>query len=136
MFDLNPWIIIMAAAVYFIIGFLAHGPVLGKLWMKLANIKPTGKEKMSDMYGQMFWNLVSNLVLATVMAKLMLLIDLSGFAINEWCTAWGAAMMIWVIDLTMTAMEPIWMGRKLSLWIFESLVTLVSLLAMATVLMM
>lgn len=136
MFDLNPWIIIMAAAVYFIIGFLAHGPVLGKLWMKLANIKPTGKEKMSDMYGQMFWNLVSNLVLATVMAKLMLLIDLSGFAINEWCTAWGAAMMIWVIGLTMTAMEPIWMGRKLSLWIFESLVTLVSLLAMATVLMM
>lgn len=126
----------MAAAVYFIIGFLAHGPVLGKLWMKLANIKPTGKEKMSDMYGQMFWNLVSNLVLATVMAKLMLLIDLSGFAINEWCTAWGAAMMIWVIGLTMTAMEPIWMGRKLSLWIFESLVTLVSLLAMATVLMM
>jgi small-conductance mechanosensitive channel len=66
--------IVVAAVVAFVLGFLFHGPIAGKLWMKLANIHPTGKEKMSDMYGKMFWNFVANLVTAFVMALIFSLV--------------------------------------------------------------
>lgn len=57
-----------SAVVAFVLGFLFHGPISGKLWMKLANIHMTGKEKLSDMIPQMVLNFVVNLVTATVMA--------------------------------------------------------------------
>mgnify|MGYP003353537644 CR=1 FL=1 len=41
--------IILAALAIFVIGFLFHGPLFGKLWMKLADIHPTGNEKFKDM---------------------------------------------------------------------------------------
>jgi uncharacterized membrane protein YagU involved in acid resistance len=72
MLPLNYTAIVLAAVACFVIGFLMHGPLFGKLWMKLANVHPTGKEKFSDMYGQMFWNLVSNLVCAYVLAAVYL----------------------------------------------------------------
>ena len=68
MFPINLVSVFLAAVVAFVLGFLFHGPLFGTLWMKLANIHPTGKEKMSDMYGQMFWNFVVNLVTAFVIA--------------------------------------------------------------------
>ena len=52
--------------VNFIIGFLFHGPLFGKLWMKLANIHPTGNEKLSDMIPQMVKNFLANIVCAYV----------------------------------------------------------------------
>ena len=33
--------IVVAAVVAFIIGFLFHGPLFGKLWMRLADVHPT-----------------------------------------------------------------------------------------------
>lgn len=54
MISINFVSVFIAAIVAFILGFLFHGPISGKLWMKLANIHPTGNEKMSDMYGKMF----------------------------------------------------------------------------------
>jgi ABC-type phosphate/phosphonate transport system permease subunit len=39
--SINIWGVLISAVVAFILGFLAHGPVAGKLWMKLANIVPT-----------------------------------------------------------------------------------------------
>jgi hypothetical protein len=36
--------------------------------MKLANIHPTGKEKLSDMVPQMLFNMLANLVCAYVLA--------------------------------------------------------------------
>jgi hypothetical protein len=42
--------VLAAAFACFVIDFLMRGPIAGKLWMKLANIHPTGKEKLSDMY--------------------------------------------------------------------------------------
>ena len=74
MLSINLISVFVAAIVAFILGFLFHGPVSGKLWMKLANIHPTGKEKMSDMYGKMFWNFVVNLITAFVMAVIFALV--------------------------------------------------------------
>jgi hypothetical protein len=74
MLSINFVAVLVSAVVVFILGFLFHGPVSGKLWMKLANIHPTGNEKMSDMYGKMFWNMVVNIMTAFVMAMFFWLV--------------------------------------------------------------
>ena len=68
MLPINYLAVLVAAVAYFVVGFLFHGPLFGKVWMKLANVTPTGNEKFSDMYGQMFWNLVANFVTAYFIA--------------------------------------------------------------------
>ena len=75
--------ILVAALVNFVLGFLLHGPIGGKLWMRLAKIHPTGKEKMSDMYGQMVWNLLVNMVAAYVIAMFFALFKLTPPQIKE-----------------------------------------------------
>ena len=80
MLPINLLAVLFAAIAYFIIGFLFHGPLLGKTWMKLANVTPTGNEKFSDMYGQMFWNLVANFVTAYVIAVVHLFAMSSSYA--------------------------------------------------------
>jgi hypothetical protein len=41
MISVNIWGVLLAALSCFIIGFMFHGPLFGKLWMRLANIHPT-----------------------------------------------------------------------------------------------
>ncbi|MEI6316482.1 MAG: DUF1761 domain-containing protein [bacterium] len=79
MLSINLLTVLIAAVVAFIIGFLLHGPISGKLWMRLADIHPTGKEKFSDMYGQMFWNLVANIVTAYALAVVYMFASHSPF---------------------------------------------------------
>jgi hypothetical protein len=68
---MNIFAIVTAAVAAFVIGFLFHSPPLGKLWMKLANIHPTGQEKMSGMWKQMLLNFIANLVTAFVLAGII-----------------------------------------------------------------
>jgi hypothetical protein len=63
MSQINLLSVFIAALSAFIIGFLLHGPILGKLWMRLANIHPTGNEKLKDMIPQMIWNFIVNFAL-------------------------------------------------------------------------
>ena len=79
MLPINYVAVLIAAVIAFIIGFLMHGPVAGKLWMRLAKVTPTGNEKLSDMYGQMFWNLVVNIVTAYALAVLIMLASTSSY---------------------------------------------------------
>lgn len=72
MLPVNYFAVLVAALANFIIGFLMHGPIAGKLWMKLANITPTGNEKFSDMVPQMIKNLLANVVFAYVLAIMYL----------------------------------------------------------------
>lgn len=127
--------IIVAAIASFVLGFLFHGPISGKLWMKLANIHPTGKEKMSDMYGQMFWNLIVNIITATVMSIIFSLI-FSSSIIGPATICKGALMgiLFWFGFLvTSSAIEVIWMGRNYKLWIFESICSMISMAVMGTI---
>ena len=95
MISINFVAVLVAAVVAFILGFLFHGPISGKLWMKLANITPTGNEKFKDMISQMVWNLVVNIITASVMAMIFVLVfssPLMGPA--TWYR--GAMVGIWV----------------------------------------
>jgi hypothetical protein len=129
MLQVNYLAIVVAAVANFIIGFLFHGPLFGKLWMKLANITPTGNEKFSDMYGQMFWNFVSNLVFAFVLSAMINFTGALG-------ATRGMAFAFWVwlgFVVTSSSMEVIWMGRSYKLWLFEIVSSLVSVLVMGAI---
>ena len=135
MLPINFVAVLVAAVAMFIIGFLFHGPVFGKLWMKLANVTPTGNEKMSDMYGQMFWNLVSNIICAYVLSVVYLFASAS--PLMESSGVWGGivcAFWLWLgFIVTNSSMEVIWMKRSYKLWLFELASCLVGFLVMGAI---
>lgn len=127
MISINFVAVLVAAVVAFILGFLFHGPISGKLWMKLANITPTGNEKFKDMISQMVWNLVVNIITASVMAMIFVLVfssPLMGPA--TWYR--GAMVGIWVwlgFLATSSSIDVIWMGKSFKLWMFEAVCSLI-----------
>jgi hypothetical protein len=122
--------VLVAALANFIIGFLFHGPLFGKVWMKLANITPTGNEKFSGMVPQMVKNYVANFVFAFVLATM---ISYSGAT----SAFMGMVFAFWVwlgYVVTTTSIEVIWMKRSVKLWLFEAFASLVSILVMGAIL--
>ncbi len=136
MFTFNIIAVILAAVASFILGFLFHGPIAGKLWMKLANIHPTGKEKFSDMIHQMAWNLIVNIVTAFVMAGTFWLVfssPIMGPAI--WYKGAILGGWLWLGFLVpSSSIEVIWMGRSFKLWLFETVCSLITMVVMGIVL--
>lgn len=136
MSSINLVSVFVAAVVAFVLGFLFHGPVSGKLWMKLANIHPTGKEKFSDMIPQLIWNFVVNLVTAFVMAMIFWLVfssPLMGALV--WYRGAILGAWLWLGFLaTSSSIEVIWMGRSFKLWLFEAVCSLIVMMSMGAVL--
>ncbi len=129
---MNTLAIIVAALLAFIIGFLFHGPLFGKVWMKLANVHPTGNEKCADMMSQMCANFFSNLVMATVLSG-VIWIAFTSPVMGEitWYKGVISAAWVWLgFVVTSSSMEVIWMGRSVKLWLFECVSWLVMLAAM------
>ncbi len=135
MLPINLMAVAVSAIVAFVLGFLFHGPLLGKLWMRLANIHPTGNEKFVDMVPQMLWNLLSNFVTAYVLAVVYLFASASPFLGGS--GAWrGVVCALWVwlgFLVTSTSIEVIWMGRNYKLWLFECASSLVVMAAMGAI---
>jgi hypothetical protein len=124
--------------VAFIIGFLAHGPVAGKLWMRLADVHPTGNEKFSDMVPQMLWNLLVNIITAYALAAVIMLATgsqyLTGSVIHD---ALAVAFIAWVFIAASSTMNVIWMKASFKLWMYEAFSSLIVMLAMgATIALM
>lgn len=119
--------VFVAALVAFVLGFLFHGPISGKLWMKLANIHPTGKEKLSDMIPQMVWNLIVNVVTAFVMAIIFVYVFTSPLlGAATWSSGAVIGALLWLGFLvTSSSIEVIWMGRNYKLWLFEAVCSLI-----------
>lgn len=135
MLPINLMAVFIAAVVAFVIGFMFHGPVAGTLWMKLANIHPTGNEKFKDMIPQMLWNLFANIVTSYVLAVVYLFASSSPYlgATGIWggvvCGLW-----VWIGFLvTSTSIDVIWMGKSAKLWLFECVCSFVTMAAMGAV---
>ncbi|MEY4723799.1 MAG: hypothetical protein RLZZ324_1312 [Candidatus Parcubacteria bacterium] len=127
--------IVLAAVASFVIGFLLHGPVGGTLWMKLADVHPTGKEKFADMIPNMAWNLVANLFAAAALSMLI------GHARQSpqfmALGGWGGAVFgvfAWVLLSAGSSIEVIWMKRRPALWLYEVGCSLVATVAMGYIL--
>lgn len=133
--DINCWAVVVAAVANFIIGFMFHGPLFGKTWMRLANVVPTGNEKLSGMVPQMLQNLLANLVYAYALAMVY------AFAVGSALWGAGGAMLgmqvgflIWLgFCVTGSSMDVIWMKASKKLWAFELVSSLVSILAMGAI---
>lgn len=136
MVPINFLAVFLAAVAAFVIGFLMHGPVAGKLWMRLANIHPTGNEKFSDMYGKMFWNFVVNLVTAYALAVVYAFATTSAYTSGS--PLWDgvmSAVLVWAgFIATSTSIEVIWMGKSFKLWLFEFVSSLIVMVAMGVIL--
>ncbi len=126
--------VVVAAVVNFFIGFMLHGPIGGKLWMKLANIVPTGNEKMSDMYSQMAWNFLANLVFACMLATVYMFAVGSGYVEAGLWAGLCVAFKVWFgFVVTTTCMDVIWMKGNFKLWVYEIFASLTSILAMGAI---
>ncbi len=128
--------IFAGAAATFVIGFLFHGPLFGKVWMKLANIHPTGKEKFSDMVPQMLQNYIAKLVTAFVLSGALWIAFSSPFMGPEtWYKGAICAIWLWLGFLvTSSSIEVIWMKRNYKLWLFECASSFFAMAAMGAVL--
>lgn len=130
----NLIMILVAGLVAFIIGFLFHGPLFGKLWMKLANIHPTGKEKLSDMIPQMLKNLLANVVCAYIIAMFVYVTESHYGNLGNIYGGMGVAFWAWLgFVVTSTSMDVIWMGKSAKLWLFEIVSSLATFLAMGAI---
>jgi len=134
MLPINLVAVIIAAAAAFILGFLFHGPILGKLWMKLANIHPTGNEKFADMIPKMGWNLLVQLITAFVLAVIYLFTSSSPYIGKG--VGGGVVLGIWVwfgFLATSSSIEVIWMGRSFKLWLYEAVCSLIVMAVMGAI---
>lgn len=135
MIPINFIAVFVAAVTCFVIGFLMHGPVAGKLWMRLANIHPTGKEKMSDMFPMMIQNFIMNLSTAYMLANIIFAVASYYDNVGNIVGGMGIAFWTWLgFVVTSTSMDVIWMGRSKKLWLFEIGSSLLCFLAMGAVL--
>lgn len=135
MTSINLIAVSIAAAAAFVIGFLFHGPVTGKLWMKLANIHPTGNEKFKDMIPKMLWNLLVQFVTAFVMAVIYFFASSSPYIGGNGILG-GVILAIWLwlgFLVTSSSIEVIWMGRNYKLWLFESVSSLFVMITMGLI---
>lgn len=135
MLSINLIPVVLAALASFVLGFLFHGPVSGKLWMKLADIHPTGNEKFSDMVPQLIYNLLSNLVTAYFLAVIYLYVSTSDISSGPGVyTGIMTGLLVWIGFLaTSSSIEVIWMGRKSSLWLFECACSFIVMIAMGAI---
>ena len=135
MTSINLIAVCIATVAAFVLGFLFHGPIAGKLWMKLANIHPTGNEKFKDMIPQMLWNLLVQFVTAFVMAVIYILVSSSPYLAEK--GIWGGivlAILLWLGFLvTSSSIEVIWMGRSYKLWLFEAVSSFIVMITMGAI---
>lgn len=136
MLPINIYAVLVAALTAFVLGFLFHGPLFGKLWMKLADIHPTGDEKLSDMLPQLFWNFVVQFVTAFVLAgSLWLAFSSPLMGPPTWYRGAICGVWLWLGFLvTSSSIEVIWMGRSMKLWLFEAACSLVVMATMGAIL--
>jgi len=124
MLHVNYLAVLVAALANFVVGFLFHGPLFGKTWMRLAGVTPTGNEKFSGMIPQMVKNYIMNIVMAYVLAVMLAYTGAVG-------ATSGMVLAFWVwlgFIVTTSSMEVIWMKRSVNLWLFELSSMLVSIL--------
>jgi Protein of unknown function (DUF1761) len=135
MTSINLVAVSIATVAGFVIGFLFHGPVAGKLWMKLANIHPTGNEKFKDMIPQMLWNVLVQFVTAFVLAVIYLFASSSPYIGGKGIVG-GMILSIWLwfgFLVTSSSIEVIWMGRNYKLWLFEVVSSLIVMVTMGAI---
>ncbi len=74
--------VFIAAVASFILGWIWHGPIFGKAWMKEMKFSEADKKKAKEkgMGGALVWNFIGNFVTAYVLAHFIGFLGLSTFS--------------------------------------------------------
>ncbi len=133
---MNIFSIFVSAIGCFIIGFLFHGPLFGKTWMRLAKVTMPENPNFKDMLKPMFWNFLTNIVCASVLSMMIWIASYSsimgpmtwykGAIIGAWL--WLGFTAMW------TAIDVIWMKKYWKLWLFDSISFLACIVVMGAIL--
>lgn len=124
--------ILLAIVATYVVGFIWHGPLFGKQWMKLNNITPPKKDEMkfSMMLPGLSANFVMVFVQAAVLGRTFELVSLRGVG--------DALLIATVLWLPFTALSIVntnaWLGKKWQLTLLDAAHYLVSIWAVAAVL--
>lgn len=137
MFDsalLNFPAILVASLASFVLGFLWHGPVFGKQWMKLmkitaAEMKKGKKEMAKKMPLYLIVAFLQQVITATAIAFLVLMLEFS-----DATSAIILAVWIWLGFIATTLLNGVlWEKRSIPLYLFNITYQLVSLVVITLI---
>lgn len=133
-FTINYLAVLAAAVAAFVIGFLWHGPLFGKQWIKMMNIPQSEVDAMQakgmgPMLPHMIAAFAQQLVVAFVVAHLA-----DKLGIPNLTAAVGLAVLLWLGFIATTLLNGVlWEKRKMNLYLFNITYHLVSLIAIAVI---
>lgn len=132
--SINFLAVFVAALAAFFIGFMWHGPVFGKQWMKMMEI-PQSKvdamqaKGMGPMIPRMLAALVQQIVIALVVAHLATALSITGAV-----PAILFALLLWIGFIATVLLNTVlWEERKMELYLFNIIYQLVSLIAVSLI---
>jgi hypothetical protein len=126
--------VLVAAIAAFIIGFLWHGPLFGRQWIKMMAIPQSEVDAMKakgmgPMVPRMIAALVQQLIIATVMSHLASALSVSGAM-----AAVLFAVLLWFgFIATVLLNSVLWENRKMDLYLFNVSYHLVSLVVISLI---
>jgi hypothetical protein len=131
--EVNYLAVLVATIAAFLVGSIWHGPLFGKLWMRLSGIKMPKKmtpEVQKQMWKSMILGFISTLICAWVLAMVLLSVG-AVHALQAMC----AAFFLWLGFTGMMCFAGyIWEQKSFRLFVFNAAYRLVEILVMALVL--
>ncbi|HZX20709.1 MAG TPA: DUF1761 domain-containing protein [archaeon] len=123
--------VIAAGVAAMVIGFIWYGPLFGKKWLSLMGMKESTMDNKKKMPMMALAGLVAAIITAWILAAFMqaaYVVTLDG--------ALMVAFFVWLgFQATITIGSVLWEGKSVSLFVLNAAHQLVSLLVMATVLL-
>jgi hypothetical protein len=132
---MNPLAVFVAAVAAFFIGFLWHGPVFGKQWMKMMGITPEQAKAQMEKGGMgptMLAAFLQQVIVAGVIAIFAYNLSIIGIEGALWL-----AGLAWLGFIATTLLNGVlWEKRSLNLYLFNITYHLVSLVAIVLIVVM
>ena len=124
--------VLVAAIAAFVLGFLWHGPLFGKQWLKLSGITPEQMKEAQaqNMTPRMVAAFVAQIVMAFVLAQFVALWNATDIAATVQLAFW-----VWLgFIVTVLLNGVLWERRTVSLYLFNIVYHLASLFVMTLIL--
>lgn len=123
------WHALVAMVAMQVIGWIWYGPLFGKIWMKLANVKP-GKISNGKMSCIILTSVVVNIITVTILSHVLAYADASTFL--EGCSV---VFWLWLgFMMPLQLGKVLWEGKSVKLFVLLTAYDLVALSAAAKVL--
>lgn len=131
-FTVNYVALLVAGIAAFVIGFLWHGPLFGKQWMRLSKMTDADMQaaKAEGMAMQMIVAFIQQLVIAYVLAMFV-----SFFNVMDVMSALKMTFWIWLGFLAMPMLNGVlWERKSMNLYLFNVVYQFVVLFVMTMIL--